>query len=339
MGPANHYTTLLANDLGISVTRYAVGNSGFKTLMGKSNDNLLPNTNVVTELTGLNNVYYEGDKANNTSIIGHGLLTLFANQWASSFTNGANASMNKVGGTFTGYAAATEVILVPGSNAFGGKYGKINGQSFPNTTDAIYTASAGAYIEHTTTFKYAIVGLIGGNGVFSSYNSTTIPSGTVNVYVDNVLQTTVNLSQQYPLWPLPYDGFGPDNETMGPVMVPLIMPSTASRTIKVELVSGNMALDYIAVLDDPANCYPLVVAEIPYTNPVNWGVGSEAIADNYSSIKQTYVNLYKNQGFPVRYCVINAPAGPYSYLNTDGTYHPNILGNQQLAAAFEVLFA
>lgn len=331
VSPANHYTTLLATDLGVSVTRYAVGSSGFKTLMRNSNVNIVPNTNIVTELTGLNNVYYEGAKSNSTSIIGHGLLTFFANQWASTIVNGANASVTRTGGTFTGYAANSSTI--------GGKYGVTNGGTAPNSTDAIYTSSPGAYIEYTGVFKEAVVGLIGGNGQYSSILGTPIPSGTVNIYLDNVLKTTINLGQQ---WPTPWsgsgDGFGPDIETVGPVMYGVSATTLSSHTIKIELVSGDMALDYISLLAQPASCYPTVVGEIPYVNPAQWGTGSQALADSYSSIKEIYVNLYKNKGYPVRYCIINSPAGPYNYVNTvDGT-HPNILGNQQIATAFQALF-
>ena len=325
VSPTSHYTTLLANDLGVSVTRYAVGNSGFKTLMSNSNLNIVPNTNIVTELTGLNNVYYEGGKSNITPIIGHGLLTFFANQWASSIVNGANASIAKTGGTFTGYGANTNVIC--------GKYGLASGGTIPNNTDAIYTNSAGAYIEYTAVFKEAIIGMIGSNGQFS------YPSGTVNIYLDNVLQTTINLGQQYPTpWAGPGSGFGPDYEAVGPVMCNVSANTLASHTIKIELVSGDMALDYISLLAQPANCYPIVSGEIPYVDPSQWGAGSQILAASYSTIKQNYVNLYKNKGYPVRYCVINSPAGPYSYVNTvDGT-HPNVLGNQQIATAFQALF-
>lgn len=325
VSPTSHYTTLLANDLGVSVTRYAVGSSGFKTLMKNSNLNIVPNTNIVTELTGLNNVYYEGAKSNITPIIGHGLLTFFANQWSSSFINGANASITKTGGTFTGYGANTNVVC--------GKYGVTYGGAVPNNTDAVYTNSAGAYMEYTAVFKEAIVGMIGSNGQFS------YPSGTVNIYLDNVLQTTINLGQQYPTpWADAGSGFGPDTETVGPVMYGVSANTFASHTIKIELVSGDMVLDYISLLDQPSNCYPVVSGEIPYVDPSQWGAGSQALAGSYSSVKQLYVNLYKNKGYPVRYCVINSPAGPYSYVNTvDGT-HPNVLGNQQIATAFQALF-
>jgi hypothetical protein len=330
--------------LGVSVTRYAIGSTGFKTLMKNSNANIISNTDVVTELTGLNNVTGESNIANSTSIIAHGLLTFFANQWASFIVNGANSMMTRAGGTFTGYAAATPTILQPTNNAFGGKYGLVNGQSLPNVTDAVYTSTPGAYIEYTDTFKHAIVALVGGNGNVASYNSTIIPSGVVKIYLDGNLVTTptLDLSQQYPEWPNSGGGVGSDIDVMGPVMFGITAPVDTLHTIKIELVSGDMALDYIAVLDNPANCYPVVVGEIPYVYPSVWGVGSQATADSYSSIKQVYANLYKNKGFPVRYCAINAPTGPYNYVGNVLPFpdltHPNVTGNQQIASAFEALF-
>ncbi len=312
-------------------TRYAVGNTGFKTLMRNSNLNITPNTNIVTDLTGLNNVYYEGAKSNNTPIIGHGLLTFFANQWASSIVNGANASITKVGGTFTGYGANTNVVC--------GKYGLASGGTLPNNTDAIYTSSAGAYVEYTGVFKEAIIGMVGGNGQYNSIGSTVIPAGTVRIYLDGVLQTTINLGQQYPTpWASSGSGFGADTETLGPVMCSVSASTLASHTIKIELVSGDMAIDYISLLAQPASCYPAVVGEIPYVDPSQWGAGSQALAATYSGIKQSYVNLYRSKGYPVRYCVLNSPAGPYSYVNTSDGTHPNVLGNQQIATAFQALF-
>lgn len=327
------YGSVLATNLGITANIFAAGSSGFKTLMKNSNINLPPNVDVAVELTGLNNVYYESNKTNSTSIIAHGLLTFFANQWGSVMANGANALMNKVGGTFTGYAAATSIIC--------GKNGIVNGQSLPNSTDAVYTSTSGAYIEFTWTFKEAIVGMIGGNGQFPNVLGTPIPSGVVNIYLDgNLVVSAANLGQQYSTpWTSVGDGFGPDVETVGPVMFGITAATNAPHTIKIELVSGDMALDYIAVLDNPSTCYPVVVGEIPYVNPSQWGVGSQATADSYSSIKQVYANLYKNKGFPVRYCAINAPTGPYNYVgNTSDGTHPTPAGHIQIASAFEALF-
>ena len=330
----DHYTTLLATDLGIIATRYAVGSSGYKTLMKNSNVNITPNTNVVIELTGLNNVTNEGNKTQNLPIVRHGVYTFLANQWASSIINSANASISRTG-TFTGYAASTYVPTTT-NNAFGGKFGTVNGQSLPNVTDAIYSSTPGSYIEYTTTFKHAFVALMGGSGQFSSLFGTTIPSGVVNIYVNGVLQTTIDLGDQYPI---PYgsagDGVGPDFDTVGPVLVPIIMPSSASRTIKIELVSGDMAIDYISILNNPASCYPAVLGEIPYVNPLQWGVGSPAIADQYSNEKLTIVNTWRTQGFPIAYADVNTY---YNYVNTTDGTHPNVLGNQQVAQAFQVLF-
>lgn len=326
------YPSVLASNLGISANIFAAGSSGFKTLMKNSNINLPPNVDVAVELTGLNNVYYESNKTNSTSIIGHGVLTFFANQWGSIFVNGANATVNKVGGTFTGYAAATAIIC--------GKHGTVNGQAVPNGTDGVYTSTPGAYVEYTNTFKHAIVGLIGGNGQFNSILGTPIPAGTVRIYLDGNLLTTINLGQQYTTpWTSNADGFGPDVETVGPVMYGITAPTNALHVIRIELVSGDMALDYISILDNPTNCYPAVVGEIPYVDPSQWGVGSQATADSYSSIKEFYVDIYKNQGFPVRYCKINAPTGPYNYVgNTSDGTHPTPAGHIQIASAFEALF-
>lgn len=328
------YASVLASSLGKSASIYAAGSSGFKTLMKNSNANISPNTNVAIELTGLNNVTGEGNKSQNTPIITHGCLSLLANQWASNIVNGANASIVKSGGTFTGYAASTYVPATT-NNAFGGKYGTVNGQSFPNTTDAIYTASAGAYLEYTATFKNAIVGLMGGNGQFASLYSTIIPNGIVNIYLDNVLQTTINLGQQYPT---PYgssgDGIGPDFETVGPVMYAINAATTASHTIKIELVSGNMALDYISILNTPANCYPVVLGEIPYVDPSQWGVGSQLISDAYSNIKLSIVNQWNTLGFPIRYADVNTY---YNYVgNTSDGTHPTPAGHIAIASSFDV---
>jgi len=223
---------------------------------------------------------------------------------------------------------------------FCGRFGTSPGNPIPNTQDGVYSNVPGSYAEYTATFRHVIIGLMGGNGQFATYpDGTPIPSGVVNIYVNNVLQTTINLGQQYPS---PYaganDGFASDVETLGPVMVPIIMPSSASRTIKIELVSGNMAIDYISVLANPASCYPLILSEIPYVNPAQWGTGSQVIADTYSSQKQTIVNTWAAQGFPIRYNVLNAPAGPYNYVNTTDGTHPDVLGNQQVKTAFRSLF-
>ena len=330
------YASVLASNLGKSASIYAAGSSGFKTLMKNSNANITPNTNVAIELTGLNNVTGEGSKLQNTPIITHGCLTLLANQWASSIVNGASSSITRTGGTFTGYAAARRVPATT-NNAFGGKYGITDGQVLPNTTDAVYTNSAGAYIEYTATFKNAIIGLMGGNGQFSSLYTTTIPSGIVRIYLDNVLQTTINLGEQYPR---PYgssgDGVGPDFETVGPVMYAINAATNASRTIKVELVSGDMALDYISILNNTAACYPVVLGEIPYVDPSQWGTGSQLIADSYSNIKASIVNTWASLGFPIRYADTNTY---YNYVgNTSDGTHPTPTGHIQIANAFGVLF-
>ena len=330
------YASVFASSIGKSVSIYAAGSSGFKTLMKNSNANITPNTNIAIELTGLNNVTGEGSKLQNTPIITHGCLTLLANQWASSIINGASSSITKTGGTFTGYAAARRIPATT-NNAFGGKYGITDGQSLPNTTDAVYTNSAGAYIEYTATFKNAIIALVGGNGQFSSLYTTTIPSGIVRIYLDNVLQTTINLGEQYPK---PYgssgDGIGPDFETVGPVMYAINAATNASHTIKVELVSGDMALDYISVLNNTAACYPVVLGEIPYVDPSQWGTGSQLIANSYSNIKASIVNTWASLGFPIRYADTNTY---YNYVgNTSDGTHPTPAGHIQIAHAFDVLF-
>lgn len=346
-GVSNLYTTLLANDLGVISTRYAQGSTGFKSLMRfvhqgcnginceTLNSPMTSNIDIVTEFYGLNNVYYEANKTNNLPIVRHGCLTLMSVQWASSIVNGANSSITRTG-TFIGYAAKNNFVC--------GRFGTSAGGTLPNTTDAIYSNTPGSYVEYTATFKHVIIGLIGGNGQFPNFAGNPIPSGVVNVYVNNILQTTINLGQQYPS---PYTdaggGFGGDTETLGPVMVPIIMPSSANRTIKIELVSGDVAIDYISVLASPNACYPVVLSEVPYVDPLigpGWGPngGSAAAANTYSNQKLSIVNTWAAEGFPIKYNIVNSPAGPYSYVNTTDGTHPNILGNQQVKDAFASLF-
>lgn len=336
---SNLYTELLAGDLGLVSIRYARGSTGFKTLMRyvhqgcvdgicqTPNPAITPNTNVVTELFGLNDVYYEGGKTNNLPIVRHGVNTLLSIQWASAIINGANSAISRTG-SFSDYTAKTTFIS--------GRFGT-TGATIPNNTNAIYSNTPGSYIEYTAAFKHAFVALIGSGGQYSPILGIPAPSGIVNIYVDNVLNQTIDLSAQYPI-PQggPGDGFSVDAQTVGPVVLPIIMPSSASRTIKVELVSGDMAIDYISILDTPAAAYPVVLGEIPYVDPSVWGAGSPTIADNYSNQKLNIVNTWVAQGFPIRYCDTNTY---YSYINNvgDGT-HPNVLGNQQIKDAFRVLF-
>ena len=327
------YTSLLTDDLGVVSTRYAQGSTGYKSMMRfihqgcdginceTLNPPMTPNTNVVTELYGLNNVYYEGSKTNNLPIVRHGMNALLSIQWASTIINAANSAIIKTG-TFTDYLAKTNIIC--------GRFGT-TGAAIPNSTNAIYSNTPGSYIEYTATFRHAFVALIGSCGQFSF-----LPRGVVNIYVDNVLNQTVNLGEQYPSpWVDAGSGFGSDVETIGPVVLPIIMPSSASRTIKVELVSDNMAIDYISILNTPAAAYPVVLGEIPYVNPAQWGVGSQAVSDSYSNQKLTIVNTWAAQGFPIRYCDTNTY---YNYVNTTDGTHPNVLGNQQIKDAFRVLF-
>jgi hypothetical protein len=327
------YTSLLASDLGITSARYAQGNSGFKSLMrfihqgcdGLScetlNSPITPNTNVVTELYGLNNVYYEGDKTNKLAIVRNGVNTLLAIQWSSSIVNGANSSIVRTG-TFTDYTARVFPVF--------GRFGSTS-QSIPNTTNAVFSNTPGSYLEYTATFKHAFVGMVGSCGLFSGF-----PRGVVNIYINNVLYTTVDLGEQYPIPQAdPGTGFGPDTETVGPVTIPIITNSVSTKTIKVELVSVDMAIDYISIIDNPSNCYPVVLGEIPYVNPSNWGAGSEPIADTYSGEKLAIVNTWTAEGFPIRYCDTNSY---YNYVNTTDGTHPNDLGNQQVKNAFRALF-
>lgn len=338
------YTSLLTDDLGVISTRYARGSTGFKTLMRyvhqgctdgvcqTPNPPMTPNTNVVTELTGLNDVYFEGGKTNNLAIVRHGVNTLLSIQWASTIVNGANSAIIKTG-TFADYTAKT--------NPISGRFGT-TAVAIPNTTNAIYSNTPGSYIEYTATFRHAFVALIGGGGQYSPILGIPTPSGVVNIYVDGVLNQTINLGTQYPIPQSgPGGGFSVDLQTVGPVVLPIIMPSSASRTIKVELVSGDMAIDYISILNTPAAAYPVVLGEIPYVISTEWGTGSQLIADNYSNEKLTIVNTWAAQGFPIRYCDTNTY---YSYVNTVNTLaspygvHPNVLGNQQIKDAFRVLF-
>ncbi len=332
------YTSLLTDDLGVISTRYAQGSTGYKSMMRfihqgcdginceTLNSPMTPNTNVVTELYGLNDVYYEGDRTNNLPIVRHAMNSLLSIQWASTIINGANSAISRTG-TFTDYLAKTNFVC--------GRFGT-TAVAIPNTTNAIYSNTPGSFIEYTATFKHAFVGLIGGGGQFSSIVGTPIPSGVVNIYVNGVLNQTIDLGDQYPIPQSGVgDGFGPDIQTLGPVVLPIIMPSSASRTIKVELVSGDMAIDYISILNTPAAAYPVVLGEIPYVNPSQWGAGSQLISDNYSSQKQTIVNTWAAQGFPIRYCDTNTY---YNYVNTTDGTHPNVLGNQQIKNAFRVLF-
>ena len=335
------YTSLLTSALGVISTRYAQGGTGYKSMMRfihqgcdginceTLNSPMTPNTNVVTELYGLNNVYYEASKTNNLPIVRHGMNALLSIQWASTIVNAANSAITRTG-TFTDYLAKTNIIC--------GRFGT-TGAAIPNSTNAIYSNTPGSFIEYTATFKHAFVALIGSCGQFSF-----LPRGIVNIYVDNILNQTVNLGEQYPSpWADAGSGFGNDTETIGPVVLPIIMPSSASRTIKVELVSGDMAIDYISILNTPAAAYPVVLGEIPYVNPdaitypPGWGPngGSPAVADTYSSQKQTIVNTWAAQGFPIRYCDTNTY---YNYVNTTDGTHPNVLGNQQIKNAFRVLF-
>jgi hypothetical protein len=332
------YTTLLANDLGVVSIRYARGSTGFKTLMRyvhqgcvdgicqTPNPPMTPNTNIATELCGLNDVYFEGNRTNNLPIVRHGVNTLLSIQWAEKLINGANVNVVKTG-TFTDYTAQTNLIS--------GRYGTAPA-AIPNSTNAIYSNSPGSYAECTDTFKHAFVALIGSGGQYSPILGIPAPSGVVNIYVDNVLQTTIDLGDQYPIPQTgPGDGFGPDIQTVGPVLVPIIMPSSALRTIKIELVSGDMAIDYISIINNPTLCYPVVLGEIPYVDPLQWGAGSQAIADQYSNEKLTIVNTWRAQGFPIAYADVNTY---YNYVNTTDGTHPNVLGNQQVAQAFQVLF-
>jgi hypothetical protein len=208
------------------------------------------------------------------------------------------------------------------SNNYGGKASTMSVGFGAQTNTASTTAT------WTFTGNNVVVGTFGSDG------TTVLDS--FYVYIDNILMGGYNFNNTYggvaDLSPAPIDN------KIGPACVVLQNLSNASHTLKITkgMGAGKLIIDYLGTMRNPAKCYPVIVAEIPYFTQFeydyslsNWGVVvNDSIVNDFNLRIRNVVREFN--GYPVT----TSPTNNYMVRATDYIYdstHPNDQGHMHAA--------
>lgn len=295
----------------ITPTNNALGASGSWHTVNEACQKSVVSGELWLEMAGQNDIYRNGSAAKTLNKIEAMLRVLFVNHYATGFSAaGASTDLVRTGNYTTSYNA----------RAVGGRIGTA---AIPGTTAVVNNAGTAGTVEYSFTGTTIAVQLISDSGVDTF--------GTCGIYLDGVLQQTVDLSSYY-------DNIsdGVNNNQTGPVAFWYTGLSNTPHVIKVQANGdGKCPVDFFAPLQNPIGNTPFIVTELPYRLTYPGGVTS-ADWDLGSARKLSIAQLIYDSGFPVAYYHVNKY---YDMTNVDpDNVHPLNGGHKQIASGLSYLF-
>lgn len=320
--PVNYYINKVGVYLGgATITNLAQSGTGVNTSEKKANnETTVPNssTKLMTVLVGFNDQARAGAPGQTINKLVQGYRTIAINQFRKSSTAGGAAGVTRTG-SWAGYVATSA----------SGKYGSGAG-------GAVSTNTNGATASYTFTDTNVWVSFIGTDGVNANY-------GTVDITLDGVLQSTLNLNQgaNGSAWT---DGYADPNwgNQLNPVVVGFTGLTNASHTILITTKNTlTVPLDYFLIMNDPSLCAPLVASLIPYMTTAGYAgypgnLGSPANTDICNAAIAAELDYFIRLLYPCVYFDMNGFTNITTDMDADGI-HRNNAGHGHMDTAFHSL--
>lgn len=307
------YVNIIKAKTGLLVDNYGYGGTGAFYAAKKANDTLpfVQQSNVITWMCGFND-YQKAVTANvKTQKKVTGCLTsILASAFIKSGIPASDAGLVKTG-TWSNISVGI----------YGGKAGKNSGQGISTTT-------ANNFVTYAFTGNNVVV------GTFASDNSSGFELGAIDIYIDNVLVRTYDPANRT-------DGITDNSPTTvnnnkrTPECIFVTGLTNAAHTLKVVAkTSTTTIIDFVGILNDPKDCFPVFAGAIPRTNAaynVLYPATSQAIIDTGYQVVKDAVDLLPD--YPVTIVDVNQYYNLFTGVNADNI-HPNNIGHYQIASAF-----
>jgi lysophospholipase L1-like esterase len=256
---------------------------------------------------GLNDLKRSDDVKTSNKIVSS-LNSVIARVFSGGAVASGGASVTRGGTGFTAFDA----------RAYGGV--------FPSGTLGTNVASFASTANNTWTWNFSA------DNVYIEFNgSSGATRGTCEVRIDGELVDTISDFDER--WDGVSDGVN-DNQ-LGPDTRIYTGLTDAAHSVEIKVISGgNIVVDAIGTLDDPANLGALVVVQIPYitdysTPPLDQA--SDAKIDAANALREAIVDRFKALGYPIIFTkIMETKGGLYDLANIDDGTHPNTKGQLQI---------
>jgi len=312
---SNSFVNLFTTAKGLAVTNLAIGGRGAWSCANSiQSTGFTRGATVVHWMGGFNDLRRNGLLSGGNFVdprvvkkIEAGLRAVILKAIGGVSTAPGGSSLVTRTGTFAAYAA----------NTVGGTYqnGTLGGSNI-----AAFTSTDGS--KWTWTFTGT------GFGIQFIANSGDVQTfGTADVYIDGVLNRSVNLNN----W---YDNVsdGSYDNRRGPLGQTWHGLSAGSHTVEVVSHGGIVAIDYFTILQTLANSGSFIVWDIPYMDATGYALspnqGSVAATDLANAVQRSVVSEFRGNG----YNIVAAPSNSFYVLATglDSDHiHPNNTGHGQ----------
>jgi len=314
---ANRYINIFQTTKGIS-TLTNVGQNGagaVEQINAIKNLSYTSSSTLLTAMLGLNEIRRGGSGAKTLKQIEAGFLYYINKHIGTNRVASGSSSVTRTG-----------TFLSTDATANGAVYGA---GAFPGNVSS-YTTTQNSQWEYS--FSGTKIGFVtfGDDGTFNY--------GRIDIYIDNILQETMDLSSWASGLETPATFF---NRVI-PVSKMIFGLTDTSHTLKIVAkdVGKIVFVDYFFTPASPVNTGPILFGEIPYLTTAGYATfsptynsGSVAASDSASAIIQSLVATYKLLGYKIAYVPINNFLDLTTSLDPD-LVHRNDIGHAQMATAF-----
>jgi hypothetical protein len=309
------YIQQFSTQRGLSLTNQAVGARGiWNQVSAIQGVGFTPTQTLVTCMVGLNDMKRNGASIKTVNKILTGFRAIAFKCIRSSTRYSGDSLVTRANGSFTPYNAASV-----GGLGLGTALGASN-------LAASFSVSTGATWTHSFTASSSLPGigvqLIGADGVLYSL-------GVCEILIDGVVVDTIDTATYY-------DGVsdGAYDNGRGPVVFMYHGLSAGAHTIQVRQVSGTIAVDFFAQLNQPPSSARILFAEIPYCTPTGYLAppnGSISASDICSQAIYSVVTELRDAGYLAAFVKTNSY---YDSVNSGDGTHPDNTGYDQITSAF-----
>lgn len=266
---------------------------------------------LITLLAGFNDLHYGGSNPKTLVKLTSEAQAFLANAFLKTAVPADDASVTKTGAW---------------TNATPGTWADKASQSLGGR--AMFSGTNANKISWGFTGTNVVVGYMQGS-------NTTYTLSTFDVYIDGVFVESI----------------APNNTTDGNVGFPEVYENLTHAVLLYTNLGGGahtielrqtqavnlLVVDYFGTLSSPGDCPSVLVGEIPHVNAAGYAgpesLRTKVIDDAGSAALRTAVSVFTALGYPVAWIPINDYYDYQANIQGDND-HPNVIGHQQIAAAF-----
>jgi hypothetical protein len=298
------------------VSNWGVSNTGVvnSTNSGFSHISANNKTQLTTWMSGLNDLRQNGATTACLAQITGNLTSFLVNAFSHYQASGGGSGNIGSIGTFTKTGTWTTSAVT----SYSGK------SQYLSPATAAASSTSGSSLSFAVDANTETIAI----GTFSDDGTGPNALGAFSIYIDGVLYLTYTPTGRN-------TGIAnPAPTSQGRMPEAILVPGVAGRTITITTNSNTLTLiDYIAALNYPQNCAPVLVYAIPKMTSTGYASApanaNDAVINAGNVVVQNVVSLFKS--LPVYYIDTNSFYTPNStYTQADGI-HPNTAGHQQIA--------